>query len=101
MQAFTQYTPTRIVFGKDTEQQAGSLAKQMGATKVFVIYGGGSVVRSGLLERVTTSLSKAGLEWMAVGGVKPNPRLGILDRKAESNQIPAGGSGADFISSRK
>ena len=49
MQAFTQYTPTRIVFGKDTEHQAGSLAKQMGATRVFVIYGGGSVVRSGLL----------------------------------------------------
>lgn len=65
MQAFTQYTPTRIVFGKDTEHQAGSLAKQMGATRVFVIYGGGSVVRSGLLERVTTSLSEAGLEWMA------------------------------------
>ena len=47
----------------------------MGATRVFVIYGGGSVVRSGLLERVTTALSEAGLEWKAAGGVKPNPRL--------------------------
>ena len=52
MQAFTQYTPTRIIFGKDTEQQAGSLAKQQGASKVFVVYGGGSVVKSGLLNRI-------------------------------------------------
>ena len=86
MQAFTQYTPTRIVFGKDTEQQAGSLAKQMGATRVFVIYGGGSVVRSGLLERVTTSLSEAGLEWMAAGGVKPNPRLAFARECVEKSK---------------
>ena len=93
MQAFTQYTPTRIIFGKDTEQQAGSLAKQMGATRVFVIYGGGSVVRSGLLERVTASLSKVGLEWMAVGGVKPNPRLEFARECVEKSKE----FGTDFM----
>ena len=93
MQAFTQYTPTRIVFGKDTEHQAGSLAKQMGATRVFVIYGGGSVVRSGLLERVTTSLSEAGLEWMAAGGVKPNPRLSFARECVEKSKE----FGTDFV----
>ena len=93
MQAFTQYTPTRIVFGKDTEQQAGSLAKKYGATRVFVVYGGGSVVRSGLLDRVTASLSEAGLEWMAVGGVKPNPRLAFARECVEKSKE----FGSDFI----
>ena len=56
MHSFTQYTPTRIVFGKETEKQVGTLAKSQGASKVFVVYGGGSVVKSGLLDRVSESL---------------------------------------------
>ena len=56
MHGFTQYTPTRIIFGKETQKQAGELAKSLGATKVFVVYGGGSVVRSGLLDQVTACL---------------------------------------------
>lgn len=75
MQAFTQYTPTKIVFGKDTEKKVGELAKSGGATKVFVVYGGGSVVRSGLLDRVTKAILDAGLAVKTFGGVKPNPRL--------------------------
>lgn len=93
MQAFTQYTPTRIVFGKDTEFQTGELVKQMGATRVFIIYGGGSVVRSGLLDRVTKSLSDAGLTWMAVGGVKPNPRLSFARECVEKSKE----FGANFV----
>ena len=69
MHSFTQYTPTRIVFGKETEKQTGQLAKQCGASRVFVVYGGGSVVRSGLLDRVTASLEEAGLTYKALGGV--------------------------------
>lgn len=75
MQAFTQYTPTKIVFGKDTEKKVGELAKSGGATKVFVVYGGGSVVRSGLLDRVTKAILDVGLAVKTFGGVKPNPRL--------------------------
>lgn len=75
MQAFTQYTPTKIVFGKDTEKKVGELAKSGGATKVFVVYGGGGVVRSGLLDRVTKAILDAGLAVKTFGGVKPNPRL--------------------------
>ena len=75
MHGFTQYTPTRIIFGKETQKQAGELAKSLKASKVFVVYGGGSVVRSGLLDEVIASLEEAGLEYMTVGGVKPNPRL--------------------------
>ena len=70
MHGFTQYTPTRIIFGKETQKQAGELAKSLGATKVFVVYGGGSVVRSGLLDQVTASLQEAGLDYMTIGGVE-------------------------------
>ena len=59
MHGFTQYTPTRIIFGKETQKQAGELAKSLKASKVFVVYGGGSVVRSGLLDQVTDSLKEA------------------------------------------
>lgn len=44
MHGFTQYTPTRIIFGKETQKQAGELAKSLKASKVFVVYGGGSVI---------------------------------------------------------
>ena len=47
---FEYYTPTKVIFGKDTQHKAGELAKAYGATKVLVHYGSGSVVRSGLLE---------------------------------------------------
>ena len=86
MHSFTQYMPTKIVFGKDTESQAGELAKQCGATKVFVVYGGGSVVRSGLLDRVTASLEEAGLEYKVLGGVQPNPRLSFAREAVKQAQ---------------
>lgn len=86
MHSFTQYMPTKIVFGKDTESQTGELAKQCGATKVFVVYGGGSVVRSGLLDRVTASLEEAGLEYKVLGGVQPNPRLSFAREAVKQAQ---------------
>ena len=93
MQAFTQYTPTKIVFGKDTEKKVGKLAKSGGATKVFVVYGGGSVVRSGLLDRVTKAILDAGLAVKTFGGVKPNPRLSFA-RNAVKEAISFG---TDFV----
>lgn len=93
MHGFTQYTPTRIIFGKETQKQVGELAKSLKASKVFVVYGGGSVVRSGLLDEVTASLEEAGLEYMTVGGVKPNPRLSFA-REAVKKSIEFG---TDFV----
>ncbi|MDD3185887.1 MAG: iron-containing alcohol dehydrogenase [Anaerostipes sp.] len=75
MHSFTQHTPTEIVFGKNTESKVGELVKKYGGTRVFVVYGGGSVERSGLLERVVQNLKKEGLQVETKGGVKPNPRL--------------------------
>ena len=73
MNNFVFYSPTEFVFGKATEMQVGALARKHGARKVMIVYGGGSVVRSGLLGRVKQSLQEAGIEYCLMGGVQPNP----------------------------
>ena len=75
MHAFEYYQPTAIIFGPDTECQVGNRAQQIGARRVLVVYGGESAKRSGLLERVLTSLEEAGLVSETFGGIHPNPRL--------------------------
>lgn len=75
MHSFTFYSPTEVVFGPDTELQAAELVQKYGGSRVFVVYGGGSVQRSGLLERVTKVLTDAGLAVECYGGAKPNPTL--------------------------
>ena len=75
MNHFTYYTPTKVVFGRETEAQTGKLVKECGGSRVLVHYGGGSAVRSGLLDRVLASLDKEGLYHTELGGVVPNPHL--------------------------
>ena len=75
MDNFTFYSPTRFVFGKDAENQAGSLIRQCGGTRVLIHFGSESARRSGLLDHVEASLSEAGLSFVSLGGVRPNPRL--------------------------
>ena len=77
MKNFVQYAPTEIVFGEDAENEVGRLAKKWGGSKVLVIYGGGSVKRSGLLNKVEEELEKEGIAYEELGGVQPNPRLGL------------------------
>ena len=60
MNNFVFYSPTEFVFGKDTEGQTGTLAKKYNARKVMIVYGGGSIIRSGLLQRIEESLQQAG-----------------------------------------
>ena len=71
MHSFEQYMPTKIVFGKEAELKAGTLAKEWQAKKVLLVYGGGSVVRSGLLGRVEAVLKAEGIEVEELGGVLP------------------------------
>ena len=78
MDNFTFYSPTFFAFGKGTECEAGKYVKEFGGTKVLLHYGGGSVVRSGLLDRVKKSLDEAGIPYVELGGVKPNPRSGLV-----------------------
>lgn len=73
MNNFVFYSPTEFVFGRDTENQVGTLARKYGARKVMIVYGGGSVVRSGLLGRVKSPLTDAGVSFCELGGIQPNP----------------------------
>ncbi len=78
MENFSFYSPTKFVFGKGMESEAGKLVKEFGGSKVLIHYGGGSVVRSGLLDRVKASLEAASVPYVELGGVKPNPRSGLV-----------------------
>lgn len=78
MNNFSFYSPTYFVFGRGTENEAGKYVKRFGGSKVLIHYGGGSVVRSGLLDRVKASLRKAGIDFTELGGVMPNPRSGLV-----------------------
>ncbi|MCR5789128.1 MAG: iron-containing alcohol dehydrogenase [Lachnospiraceae bacterium] len=78
MDNFTFYSPTFFVFGKETENQAGEYVKRFGGSRVLVHYGGKSAKSSGLLDRVEMSLDKEGISYVSLGGVKPNPRSGLV-----------------------
>ena len=75
MHNFDLYTPTKVVFGRGTEARIGKLVKEQACRKVLIHYGSGSVVRSGLLDRVKKSLDEEGIAYVELGGVVPNPRL--------------------------
>ncbi|MCI8599547.1 MAG: iron-containing alcohol dehydrogenase [Lachnospiraceae bacterium] len=106
MNNFQYFTPTKVIFGKDTESQAGDLVKEQKGTKVLVHYGTGSVKRSGLLDRVYASLDKAGIPYVSLGGVVPNPRLSMvykgieLCKKEDVDFILAVGGGSAIDSAK-
>ncbi len=78
MFGFKYYTPTKVVFGKETEIKVAELIREFGGTKVLIHYGGGSVIRSGLLARVTKCLDEAGIAYITLGGAVPNPHLSLV-----------------------
>ncbi len=106
MNNFEFYSPTCFVFGKDTENQAGSLVRRFGGTRVLIHYGGGSALRSGLIGRVKASLEKENIPYVLLGGVKPNPRSGLvyegieLCRREKTDFILAVGGGSAIDSAK-
>lgn len=106
MENFTFYAPTYFVFGKETEKETGKYVRRFGGTKVMIHYGGGSVVRSGLLDRVKRSLEEEEIGYVELGGVKPNPRSGLvyegieLCRKEKVDFILAVGGGSTIDSAK-
>ncbi len=78
MNNFKYYTPTKVVFGKETELRVAKLIKEFGGKKVLIHYGGGSVIRTGLMDRVIKVLDEASIDYIMLGGAVPNPRLGLV-----------------------
>ena len=103
---FNFYAPTRVVFGRESEEQLPQLIQQYGGGKVLVHFGGGSARRSGLLDKVEKMLSEAGIDYVELGGVVPNPLLskvreGIeLCKKEHVNYILAVGGGSVIDSAK-
>ena len=106
MENFTFYAPTYFVFGKEEENQTGKYVKRFGGTKVLIHYGGGSVVRSGLLDRIKKSLEREAISYVELGGVQPNPRSGLvyegieLCKKEQIDFVLAVGGGSTIDSAK-
>ena len=75
---FKYFTPTKVLFGKNTEEKVAELIQEFGGKKVLIHYGGGSVIRSGLMQRVTDKLDQAGIAYVKLGGAVPNPHLSLV-----------------------
>ena len=106
MNNFNFYSPTFFVFGKERENEAGNYVKRFGGTRVLIHYGGGSVIKSGLLNRVKASLVDSGIYFTELGGVMPNPRSGLvykgieLCKKENIDFVLAVGGGSSIDSSK-
>ena len=106
MKDFVFCSPTTFVFGRDTERQTGLYVKKFGRSKALIHYGGRSAQASGLLDRVKASLDQAGVQWVELGGVQPNPRASLvyqgieLGRKEQVDLILAVGGGSAIDSAK-
>ncbi|MCR5561045.1 MAG: iron-containing alcohol dehydrogenase [Bacteroidales bacterium] len=106
MRDFVYYTPTEVVFGRKSEDSLIPLLNKYGAGKVLIHYGGGSAVRSGLIPKIKAMLDSAGLPWVELGGVVPNPHLSLvyegikLCRKERVDFILAVGGGSVIDSAK-
>jgi len=103
---FQYYTPTKVVFGKDTDLEIGALVKSEDCKKVLIHYGSASAEKSGLLDRVRGALSSEGIAYAELGGVVPNPRLskvyeGIALCKKEGVDFILAVGGGSVIDSAK
>ncbi|MBP3702267.1 MAG: iron-containing alcohol dehydrogenase [Lachnospiraceae bacterium] len=106
MDNFTFYAPTYFDFGKEKEKNVGKLVRRFGGSRVLFHYGGGSIIKSGLYDTVLSCLKEEGIEVVALGGVKPNPRSGLvyegieLCRKENIDFILAVGGGSTIDSAK-
>ena len=93
MKDFNYYSPTQVVFGRQSEEAVADLVKKYGGTKVLVHYGGGSAKRSGLLDKMLRLLDEGGVAHVELGGVVPNPLLSMVYRGIDLCRE----EGVDFI----
>ena len=83
MNNFTLHTPTKMYFGRGEYKNIGTIVRGCGVRKPVIYYGGGSVVRSGLLDEVKSALCDAGLEFEVFGGVQANPTVAFCEESIE------------------
>ena len=106
MENFTFYAPTYFDFGKGAQEHVGQLIKRFGGSKVLLHYGGGSIKRSGLYDQVVQCLKREEIDFVELGGVKPNPRSGLvyegieLCKKQGVDFVLAVGGGSTIDSSK-
>ena len=106
MYNFKYFTPTKVLFGKGTENQVGILVKEQKCKKVLIHYGMGSVIKSGLLDKVKRALDAENIPWVELGGAVPNPRISLvyegieLARKEDVDFILAVGGGSAIDSAK-
>ncbi|MFA6620174.1 MAG: iron-containing alcohol dehydrogenase, partial [Bacilli bacterium] len=100
---FDYQLPTRIIFGRQSENKVGDILNFYGFKKVLVVYGGGSIVRSGLYDKVVLALKDAGIAHVELKGITPNPdkhfvnagRTIALNEKVDALLAIGGGSVID------
>lgn len=78
MKNFIYHAPTKVIFGKDTEKQVGNIIKDYGYKNVLLVYGGGSIKKSGLYDTIVTSLTENDIAYSELAGVEPNPKLSMV-----------------------
>lgn len=93
MEKFKFYCPTEIIFGKDSELSTSSLIKKYNGHNVLIVYGGGSVKRSGLLDKICQQLSDDNLSYITLGGVQPNPIVSFVNNAIKT----ANQANIDFV----
>lgn len=93
MNDFDFINPTRIIFGKGKEETVGSVCSGYGFRKLLIVYGSKRIESDGLLDRVTASLDKEGIQYVLFGGVRPNPTI----EKAREGLTLARKEGIDAI----
>lgn len=106
MHAFTYYNPTEVIFGQETQLKTAAYVKKYGGTRVLLVYGGGSIKRSGLLDLVLENLKDNQIACELFGGAKPNPTLehareGIKKALAFQADFILGVGGGSAIDSAK
>ncbi len=106
MDNFTFYAPTYFDFGRGAELHTAELIQKFGGSRVLLHYGGGSIKKSGLYDRIVAVLDGAGIPFVELGGVKPNPRSGLvrqgieLCKREKIDFILAVGGGSTIDSSK-
>lgn len=83
MNSFVYDIPVRVYFGRN--QLSGNLGKELAkyGKRVLLTYGGGSIKRTGLYDRVMEEIKAAGLEVCELSGIEPNPRIGSVRAGAQ------------------